>query len=127
MTRTKRIKETAAGAAYYHVISRPNNKVFLFDSAKIKDALVDTLKRAAAFSGVEIEAYAIRRNHVHAVVKVMRIGFGNSWAQRADAPLDFCGGMMNTMHQNDSQGGAEYVNHHHPCGRLSCRCRQRIR
>ena len=72
MARTKRIKETAAGVAYYHVISRTNNKVFLFDSPKTKDALVDALVRSAAFSGVDIEAYAIMSNHVHAVVKVTR-------------------------------------------------------
>ena len=72
MARSKRIKETAAGVAYYHVISRTNNKVFLFDSAKTKDALVDALKRSAAFSCVEIEAYAIMSNHIHAIVKVTR-------------------------------------------------------
>ena len=72
MARTKRIKETAAGAAFYHVISRTNNKVSLFDSPKTKDALVDALVRSAAFSGVDIEAYAIMSNHVHAVVKVTR-------------------------------------------------------
>ena len=72
MARSKRIKETAAGVAYYHVISRTNNKVFLFDSAKTKDALVNALVRSAAFSGVEIEAYAIMSNHMHAVVKVTR-------------------------------------------------------
>ena len=74
MARSKRIKETAAGVAYYHVISRTNNKVFLFDSATTKDALVDALKRSAAFSGVEIEAYAVMSNHIHAVVKVARPG-----------------------------------------------------
>ena len=72
MARSKRIKEMAAGVAYYHVISRTNNKVFLFDSAKTKDALVNALKRSAAFSGVEIEAYAIMSNHIHAIVKVTR-------------------------------------------------------
>ena len=72
MARSKRIKETAAGVAYYHVISRTNNKVFLFDSAATKDALVDALKRSAAFSGVEIEAYAVMSNHIHVVVKVTR-------------------------------------------------------
>jgi REP element-mobilizing transposase RayT len=72
MARSKRIKEMAAGVAYYHVISRTNNKVFLFDSAKTKDTLVDALKRSAAFSGVEIEAYVVMSNHIHAVIKVMR-------------------------------------------------------
>ena len=46
--------------------------MFLFDSVKIKDALVDALVRSAAFSGVEIEAYAIMSNHIHAIIKVTR-------------------------------------------------------
>ena len=72
MARSKRIKEMAAGVAYYHVISRTNNKVFLFDSPRTKDALVNALKRSATFSGVEIEAYAVMSNHIHAIVKVTR-------------------------------------------------------
>ena len=94
MARSKRIKETAAGVAYYHVISRTNNKVFLFDSAKTKDALVDALVRSAAFSGVEIEAYAVMSNHIHAVVKVTRsVGpVPNGAAPLAGAvPIASCG------------------------------------
>ena len=72
MARKNRIKETAAGAAFYHVMSRANNRQFLFESAKVKDALVAALLRAAAFSGVEVEAYAVMDNHFHAVVKVTR-------------------------------------------------------
>ena len=93
MARSKRIKEMAAGVAYYHVISRTNNKVFLFDSAKTKDALVDALKRSAAFSGVEIEAYAVMSNHIHAIIKVTRSECVASQlgsvpnAANADAPL----------------------------------------
>ena len=96
MARSKRIKETAAGVAYYHVISRTNNKVFLFDSAATKDALVDALKRSAAFSGVEIEAYAIMSNHVHAVVKVTRpVGTG---------PNASCGRSSNESGENVASG-----------------------
>ena len=72
MARSKRIKETAAGVAFYHVTSRTSNRQFLFSSPKTKDALVDALVRSAAFSGVSIEAYAIMDNHVHAVVGVTR-------------------------------------------------------
>ena len=72
MARSKRIKETAAGVANYHVIARTNNRQFLFSSPKTKDALVDALKRAAAFSGVGLEAYAIMDNHVHVVARVTR-------------------------------------------------------
>ena len=72
MARKNRIKERAAGAAFYHVMSRTNNRQFLFECADVKDALVDALLRAAAFSGVELEAYAVMDNHFHAVVKVAR-------------------------------------------------------
>ena len=72
MARSKRIKEMAAGVAIYHVISRTSNRQFLFTSPKTKDELVNALKRSAAFSGVEIEAYAIMDNHVHIVVRVTR-------------------------------------------------------
>ena len=56
-------------------MSRANNRQFLFESAKVKDALVAALLRAAAFSGVEVEAYAVMDNHFHAVVKVTRTFF----------------------------------------------------
>ena len=92
MARSKRIKETAAGVAYYHVISRTNNKMFLFDSVKIKDALVDALVRSAVFSGVEIEAYAIMSNHIHAVVKVTR--------PTVAAPCDSCDRSLGESDEN---------------------------
>ena len=72
MARTRRIKKTAAGAAYYHLMSRTNDRKFLFDRGNVKTQLVDALKRAAAFSGVEIDAYAAMDNHFHVVCKVVR-------------------------------------------------------
>ena len=72
MARTRRIKKTAAGAAYYHLMSRTNDKRFLFDRGRVKTQLVDALKRAAAFSGVEIDAYVAMDNHFHVVCKVVR-------------------------------------------------------
>lgn len=72
MARSRRIKETAAGVAFYHVISRTSNRQFLCGSPETKDALVDVLRRSAAFSGVSIEAYAVMDNHIHVVIKVTR-------------------------------------------------------
>ena len=63
MARTRRIKSEAVGTAYYHLMSRTNDKRFLFDRGRIKTQLVDALKRAAAFSGVEIDAYVAMDNH----------------------------------------------------------------
>ena len=76
MARTNRIKSD--GDAHYHVMSRTNGKRMLFGQGKDKTALVDALRRAAAFSGVELKAYAAMGNHFHAVVKVTK----------PDAPVD---------------------------------------
>ena len=72
MARTRRIKSEAVGTAYYHLMSRTNDKRFLFDGGRAKTQLVDALKRAAAFSGVEIDAYVAMDNHFHVVCKVVR-------------------------------------------------------
>ena len=72
MARTRRIKSEAVGTAYYHLMSRTNDKRFLFDRGRVKTQLVDALKRAAAFSGVEIDAYVAMDNHFHVVCKVVR-------------------------------------------------------
>ena len=70
MARTNRIK--VDGDAHYHVMSRTNGKRMLFEQGNTKTALVDALRRAAAFSGVELKAYAAMDNHFHAVVKVVK-------------------------------------------------------
>ena len=72
MARTARVKKTCGGTAYYHLMSRTNDRRFLFDDGKVKTQLVDALKRAAAFSGVEIDAYVAMDNHFHVVCKVVR-------------------------------------------------------
>ena len=72
MARTRRIKKTTAGVAYYHLMSRANDRRFLFEKGRVKTQLVDALKRAAAFSGVEIDAYVAMDNHFHVVCKVVR-------------------------------------------------------
>ena len=76
MARTNRIKSD--GDAHYHVMSRTNGKRMLFERGEVKAELVDALRRAAAFSGVELKAYAAMGNHFHAVVKVVK----------PDAPVD---------------------------------------
>ena len=72
MARTRRIKSEATGVAYYHLMSRTNDRRFLFDRGRVKTQLVDALKRAAAFSGIEIDAYVAMDNHFHVVCKVER-------------------------------------------------------
>lgn len=70
MARTNRVK--AEGDAWYHVMSRTNGRRFLFGGGRVKSALVDALRRAAAFSGVELRACVAMDNHFHAVVRVSR-------------------------------------------------------
>ena len=53
-------------------MSRTNDRRFLFEKGRVKTQLVDALKRAAAFSGVELEAYVAMDNHFHIVCKVVR-------------------------------------------------------
>jgi len=72
MARTRRIKSKAAGTAYYHLMSKTNDGRFLFDKGRVKTQLVDALKRAAEFSGVELDAYVAMDNHFHVVCKVVR-------------------------------------------------------
>ena len=54
MARTARVKENAAGTAHYHLMSRADDKRFLFEKGRAKDSLVDALKRAAESSGIEL-------------------------------------------------------------------------
>ena len=72
MARAARVKKTSGGAAYYHLMSRTNDRRFLFVKGRVKTQLVDALKRAAAFSGVEIDAYVAMDNHFHVVCKIVR-------------------------------------------------------
>lgn len=72
MARTARVKKTGSGTAYYHLMSRTNDRRFLFDKGRVKTQLVNALRRAAAFSGVEIDAYVAMDNHFHVVCKVVR-------------------------------------------------------
>ena len=72
MARTARIKKSNNGTARYHLMSRTNDRRFLFEMGRVKTQLVDALKRAAAFSGVELEAYVAMDNHFHIVCKVVR-------------------------------------------------------
>ena len=64
----------AEGTAHYHLVSRACNRQFLFRKAKAKDRLADLVKRAAEFSGIELEAFAMMDNHIHVLCTVVRTG-----------------------------------------------------
>ena len=72
MARTRRVKSMAEGTAHYHLVSRACNRQFLFRKAATKDKLAELLKKAAEFSGIELEACAMMDNHIHVLCTVVR-------------------------------------------------------
>ena len=70
MARTRRIKKDSD--AHYHLMSRTNDRRFLFEKGEVKSELVSALRRAAEFCGIELKAYAAMDNHFHVVVKVTK-------------------------------------------------------
>lgn len=72
MARTARVKSTGEGTAYYHLMSRANNRQFLFSKSAAKDRLMDITRRAAEFSGVKLIAVTIMDNHFHILCSVTR-------------------------------------------------------
>ena len=74
MARTARVKSTGEGRMHYHLISRANNKQFLFGKDVPKDKLMELAKRAAEFSGVKLIVVTIMSNHFHILCEVDRTG-----------------------------------------------------
>jgi REP element-mobilizing transposase RayT len=72
MARTTRLKKNDTGTAHYHLMSQANDRKFLFEKGRVKSSLIDALKRAAAFSGIGLEAYTGMDNHFHVVCEVVR-------------------------------------------------------
>ena len=70
MARTRRIKRD--GDAHYHLMSRTNDRRFLFSKGRAKGEIVSLLRRAAAFSGVRLEAWCVMDNHFHIVCEVVK-------------------------------------------------------
>jgi len=70
MARPRRIKKDTD--AHYHLMSRTNDRRFLFERGAVRTELVAALRRAADFCGVELKAYVAMSNHFHVVVKVAR-------------------------------------------------------
>ena len=62
----------AEEVARYHLVSRACNRQFLFRKARTKEKLAELVKKAAEFSGIEIEAFAVMDNHIHVLCTVVR-------------------------------------------------------
>ena len=68
MARPNRIK--LPGEGYYHVIDRIAHREFLLREERIKNKLLDFMRRAAEFSGVDVCTYVFMDNHLHLCVHV---------------------------------------------------------
>lgn len=68
MARTRRIK--SENDAFYHVMSRITGKRFLLKDERVKQIMLDSLRRSAAFSGVKVGAYVIMDDHFHLMIEV---------------------------------------------------------
>ena len=68
MARPNRIK--LSGEGYYHVIDRIAHREFLLRDERIKNKLLDLMRRAAEFSGVDVCTYVFMDNHLHICVHV---------------------------------------------------------
>ena len=72
MARPNRIK--LDGEGYYHVIDRIAHREFLLRDERIKNRLLDLMRRAAEFSGVDVCTYVLMDNHLHLCVHVPEVG-----------------------------------------------------
>ena len=68
MARTARVK--ADGEAFYHTMSRITGQTFLLKDQEVKRDMLDCLRRAAYFSGVEVGCFAIMDNHFHVAFRI---------------------------------------------------------
>ena len=68
MARPNRIK--LSGEGYYQVIDRIAHREFLLRDERIKNKLLDLMRRAAEFSGVDVCTYVFMDNHLHICVHV---------------------------------------------------------
>ena len=72
MARPNRVK--LSGEGYYHVIDRVAHREFLLGDERIKKRLLDLVRRAAEFSGVDVCTYVLMDNHLHLCVHVPEAG-----------------------------------------------------
>ena len=70
MARRARVKPE--GCHYYHIMNRITLKMDLINEDNIKEMLLDSIERAALFSGVNIFAFAIMDNHYHLLCEAGR-------------------------------------------------------
>ena len=110
MARTERVKKKCDGTAYYHLMSRTNDRRFLFEKGELKTELVAALRRAAEFCGIELKAYAAMDNHFHVVVTVEKpAGPIGAWGASSRSALAWCSGTRRSCWRRRSPLGAGSV------------------
>jgi len=68
MARGRRIKSDHD--AFHHVMSRVTGRQMLLRDPAVKAAMLDSLRRSAAFSGVDVGGFCIMDDHFHVVCRV---------------------------------------------------------
>ena len=119
----RQLRAKVAGA-YYHATSRCAFQTFAFEAAS-KDMFVKIMRRAEAFSGVEIANYCVMDNHFHLLVKVperqemddaeldrrIEILYGNAKAEaifKKWKSLADCGGAAAVQRERDAYRARMY-------------------
>ncbi|MFO1490540.1 MAG: transposase [Kiritimatiellia bacterium] len=69
MPKTKRALNPDNGIGFYHVINRTVGREFLFQEEE-KEEFTRLLRKAAAYSGIEIVTHVVMSNHYHALIEV---------------------------------------------------------
>lgn len=76
----------------YHVTARIAHRAMLFRSGEIKDQIMHWIVSVAAFSGVEVWAFAIMDNHLHLFIHVPPVP-ERYWLDSSDEPSAYAFGM----------------------------------
>ena len=66
----RKAREKVEGEGFYHVYNRMSGKRMLLRDPALKGMLLEGVRRAGVFSGVEVLTYAIMDNHFHLLVRV---------------------------------------------------------
>jgi REP element-mobilizing transposase RayT len=84
--------------AYYHIVSRGNNKQVIFDE-ELRRLFLHTLQGVARAHDWRVLAFALMRNHYHLVVKIGARGLSDGMC------------VLNTRFARASNGRFERINH----------------
>jgi putative transposase len=84
--------------AYYHVVSRGNNKQVIFDD-ELRDLFLNLLRSVSAKFEWRVLAFALMRNHYHLVLRIGSLGLSDGMCA------------LNTRFARISNGRFDRINH----------------